>query len=58
MNYMTTKEAAEKWGYSEGTICKWCREGKFSVVCKAEKKNGRWQIPEAAICPKPLKGKK
>ena len=58
MDYMTTKEASEKWGYSEATICKWCREKKLFVVCRAVKKSGRWQIPTTAECPKPLKNKK
>lgn len=55
MAYMTTKEAAEKWGYSEGTIRKWCKDGLIWVQIKAEKKSGRWQIPADAICPKPIK---
>lgn len=38
MEYMGTKEAAEKWGYTKGTISKWCREGKISLVIKPEKK--------------------
>ena len=57
MEYITTKEAAAKWGYSEETIRKWCKKGMFSVVCKAEKKSSRWQIPANAQCPKPLKKK-
>ena len=55
MEYITVKEAAARWGYSEETIRKWCQKGLFSVVCKAEKKSGRWQIPAAAQCPKPIK---
>ena len=55
MEYITVKEAAARWGYSEETIRKWCKQGLFSVVCKAEKKSGRWQIPVAAQCPKPIK---
>lgn len=55
MEYITVKEAATRWGYSETTIRKWCQEGLLSVVCKAEKKSGRWQIPAAAQCPKPIK---
>lgn len=57
MDYMTTKEASTKWGYSESTIREWCKSGLLSVVCKAEKVSGRWQIPLAAKCPKPLKKK-
>ena len=55
MEYITVKEASARWGYSEETIRKWCQKGLFSVVCKAEKKNGRWQIPAVAQCPKPIK---
>ena len=38
VEYITVQEAAEKWGYSESTIRKWCKEGVLSVECKAEKK--------------------
>jgi len=55
MDYMTTKEASAKWGYSEATIRKWCREENLFVVCKAVKKSGRWQIPADAQCPAPVK---
>ena len=55
MEYITTKEAAELWGYSEDTIRKWCRKGMLTVVCKPEKKNGRWQIPANIQCPKVIK---
>lgn len=55
--YISVREASEKWGYSESTIQKWCREGILSVVCKAEKVGGRWQIPKEAECPKPIKKK-
>lgn len=58
MNYITTKEASKNWGYSEDTIRKWCKSGLLSVACKAEKIGGRWQIPETAKCPKPLKNRK
>ena len=55
LEYITVKEAAARWGYSEKTIREWCQKGMFSVVCKAEKKSGRWQIPATAQCPKPIK---
>ena len=45
MEYMGTKEAAEKWGYTQSTISKWCREGKIYLVVKPEKIGGQWQIP-------------
>lgn len=57
MDYMSVKEAAEKWGYSESTIRKWCKEGLLSVSVKAEKKSNRWQIPTNAECPKSIKKK-
>lgn len=57
MNYITVKEAAERWGYGEATIRKWCKDGSLSVVCKPKKVSGRWQIPNEAVCPKPIKTK-
>ena len=44
MEYMTTKEAAERWGFSEETIRKWCKSNQLSAVVKAEKVRGRWRI--------------
>lgn len=58
MEYMTTREASNKWGYSEETIRKWCKKGLLFTMSKAEKKNGRWQIPSGAECPKPIKKRK
>lgn len=55
MEYITVQEAAERWGYCASTIRKWCAEGLLSVEYKAEKKNGRWQIPAGSTCPKPVK---
>lgn len=55
MNYITVKEAAERWGYSQSTIQKWCRQGLLSAICKAEKVSGRWQIPANVECPKTAK---
>lgn len=57
MEYMTTKEAAERWGFSEETIRKWCKSNQLSAVVKAEKVRGRWRIPANVECPKPLKHK-
>ena len=57
MNYITVKEASERWGYGEATIRKWCKDGLLSVVCKPEKVNGHWQIPANVKCPKPVKQK-
>jgi len=55
MEYITTKEAAARWGYAESTIREWCKKGLLSVVCKATKKSGRWQIPANVECPKSIK---
>ena len=57
MEYMSTKEASEKWGYSVSTIQKWCREGKLTQVIKAEKnkRNGHWKIPIDVECLCPIK---
>lgn len=57
MEYITVREASEKWGYSEAMIRKWCKNGILSVEYKAEKKGGRWQIPKNAECPRKLKAK-
>lgn len=55
MEYMSTKEAAEKWGYSEGTIRKWCKNEKIQLIVKPEKVSGRWRIPKDAECPRKIK---
>lgn len=55
MGYMTTREAAELWGYSESTIREWCKAGLIYEVQKAEKKSGRWRIPANAKCPRKQK---
>lgn len=57
MDYMSAKEAAQKWGYAESTIRKWCKEGILFITYKAEKEGGRWKIPKDAECPKPIKKK-
>lgn len=58
MQYLSVKEVAKKWGFSEETVRKWCREGIITVTVGAEKKSGRWQIPAEAECPKQKKTKK
>jgi excisionase family DNA binding protein len=58
MEYMTVKEAAELWGYSEETIRKWCRNGIISITLHAEKVSNRWQIPKNALCPKQVRTRK
>mgnify|MGYP004527451405 CR=1 len=55
MKFQTVKEAAERWGYSESTICRWCRKGIVQADDSAEKWHGQWRIPEDAECPKKAK---
>lgn len=57
MKYLSVHEVAEKWGYSDSTIRKWCNDDLIKATFCAEKKNGRWQIPENAECPKQIKKK-
>ncbi len=56
MKYMSTKEAAEKWGVTPKTIAKWCREEKIIFIAKPEKIGREWKIP--ADAPMPTKNKK
>lgn len=35
---MGTKEAAEKWGVTQATVAKWCREGKISPMPTQDRK--------------------
>lgn len=49
-----TKEMAERWGYSQATISRWCREG----LIKGADHDGDgspWHIPKDAECPKVLR---
>lgn len=55
MKYLSVKETAAIWGYSEATIRKWGKLGMIAVTIGTEKKNGRWQIPSDAQCPKRIK---
>lgn len=48
---MGTKEAAAKWGYSQSTISKWCREGLIPKATQ-DAKGSPWHIPKDAVCPK------
>lgn len=47
---MGTKEAAEKWGCTQETVSRWCREGKISNV-NQDKKGSPWHIPKDAEPP-------
>lgn len=51
MNYLTTAEAAERWGVARQTVLKWIARGKLPSATKA----GRdWLIPAATPKPKPI----
>lgn len=53
MNYMTLKEASEKWGISSRMINYYCSAER---IAGAEKKGTVWLIPQDAE--KPLDGRK
>lgn len=46
--FMGTKEASEKFGLSQSTISKKCREGKIKGA-EQDKKGSPWRIPIDAI---------
>lgn len=50
MEYMGTKEAAEKWGYSQTTIAKWCREK--LIDAEQDAAGSPWRIPIDTACPR------
>ena len=53
---MGTKEAAERWGYTQATIRSWCAKGLIPNVSQ-DKVGSPWHIPKDAKCPKPIKTK-
>lgn len=50
MNYIRAKEAAEKWGYAQATVLKWCRAGMIEGAIQ-DKKHSAWKIPVNTKCP-------
>lgn len=48
MDYITTKEASQKWGYKEVTIRKWCKDGLIFVLAKPIKKE--WTMANSCGC--------
>ena len=52
---MGTKEAAEKWGISQATVQKWCREGLITPLPTQDKKGSPWHIPKDAVSPRTTK---
>ena len=51
---MGTREAAEKWGYKQSTISKWCRDGLIPNATQ-DAKGSAWHIPINAKCPRRIK---
>ena len=49
---MGTKEAAEKWGVTQSTVAKWCREGKITPQPTQDKIGSPWNISTNAKPPK------
>lgn len=45
-----SKEASQKWGVSQATISKWCREGKIKGA-EQDAKGSPWRIPKDAEKP-------
>ncbi len=52
MDYMTTKQAAEKWQISDRRVLQYCNEGRIEG---AEKMGNTWLIPKNAE--KPIDGR-
>ena len=54
MEYMGTKEAAEKWGYTAQTIRRWCKD-KVIKTAEQDASGSPWRIPINEPCPKKIK---
>lgn len=57
MEFMGTKEAAERWGYQQRTVAQWCRDGKIKGA-EQDSKGSPWRIPVNTICPRNTRGEK
>lgn len=55
MDYISTKEAAEKWGISERRIQKLCEDGR---IAEAVRFSRVWAIPKDALKPQDPKKQK
>ena len=52
MEYMTSKETAEKWGVSQRRVARLCQEGRLEgAIIKGK----TWLIPDTAQKPKDLR---
>lgn len=57
MEYMGTKEAAEKWGYKKETIAAMCRNGQIKGA-EQDAKGSPWRIPANTPNPRENREKK
>lgn len=53
---MGTREASDKWGYSQAYISEWCRNGLIPSASQ-DRAGSPWHIPKDAECPRPIKKK-
>jgi len=53
--YISATKTAEIWGASRSFVCVAAREGR---IPGAEKSDGKWHIPEDAVCPADRRGKR
>lgn len=53
MDYITTKEAAKKWGISDRRVLQYCNAGRIKGAAKM---GNTWLIPKAAE--KPIDGRR
>lgn len=53
---MGTLEASQRWERSQGTISKWCREGRIPGATQ-DRPGSPWHIPNGAQCPEPRTNK-
>ena len=51
---MGTLEASKKWGYTQETIRRWCRQ-KLIPNATQDKTGSTWHIPKDAVCPRKVK---
>lgn len=47
---------SKKWGYTQATIQKWCRDGLIKNATH-DKPGSPWHIPKETQCPKKIKVK-
>lgn len=53
---MGTKEASEKWGFTQATIRSWCKNGLVEGATQ-DAPGSPWHIPTDAKCPREKRNK-